>query len=90
MSTERAFQIQRRAETRGFIATVLWHHVDSEPPPPRDETNLDAWYLARLTERLGDVGACYHRGHRDITDDVQLLVSTGLAWLERAERERQR
>lgn len=71
---------------RQMLLTAVGTLVDHEPPL----VDSDDLRLALLSERVGEVGAAYWRGHVDIEGELMKVAATAVAWLLAIERERAR
>jgi hypothetical protein len=71
---------------RQMLFAAVGQLIDTEPPL----VDADDLRLALLTERVGEVGACYWRAHRDLEGELQKVMATAGAWLEAIERGRAR
>lgn len=74
--------VARRVAIQQAVVSLL----DHEPPT----VNTDDARLALLTERVGEVGAVYWRGHTDIEGELLRVCATAQKWLEDLARERAR
>jgi hypothetical protein len=71
---------------RGMLLASIGQLADHQPPL----VDADDLRLALLSERVGEVGAAYWRGHTDIEGELQKVAATALAWLEAIQRDRAR